>query len=147
DVSPALVVFFVAVVPPVCEEVLLRGVLLRSLRTLVGTPTAVFVSAVFFSLLHLPLFAALLPIFLLGLLLGSITVMSRSILPAMAIHFLNNFLVVVFLLHPTFGQTLEGILLFHPFLLATSLAAVLFLFVLGWRRAAHGGEPESAKSA
>jgi membrane protease YdiL (CAAX protease family) len=142
DESPVLIFFAVAIVPPVCEEVMVRGVLLRSLRTLIGTPGAVILSAVFFSLLHLNLVATLLPIFLLGLLLGSVTVMSRSILPAVAIHFLNNLLVVVFLYRPAFGESLDTILFFHPLLLAASLAGVLFLLGLGWRRAAGGGGPE-----
>ena len=79
---------FVAILPAICEETAHRGMLLSSLKPL-GMKKAILFSALFFGLIHLNInqfpFA-----FLVGLLLGCVTLFSRSIVPAMIIHFLNN---------------------------------------------------------
>lgn len=88
-----LCVIATAITPAIVEEFAVRGVLLSCLRRF-GDGFAVFVSALFFGLLHGNLeqipFA-----FILGLYLGFIVVKTESILPAVLLHFLNNFFSVV----------------------------------------------------
>ncbi|MHC4777394.1 MAG: CPBP family glutamic-type intramembrane protease [Planctomycetota bacterium] len=133
-----LVVLAVAVVPPLCEEFVFRGVLLGSLKKLMGTSAAVLVSAVLFSLLHISIVEVLLPTFILGLLLGAVTVMSRSILPSVAIHLMNNLLVIFLLTRPEFANRAEGWIVFHPLILLASSSAIVLILWAGWTRGREG---------
>ncbi len=85
---PALLLLL-AVLPAVCEELLVRGFVLSGLRNGSGTVTAVVVSALIFAALHLDP-VRLLPTFLMGLALGALVVRSGSLLPAIALHALYN---------------------------------------------------------
>ena len=85
-----LAAFFVlALTPAFCEEYLFRGFLLTSLRGHVKDGTAIVVTAVLFGLFHLDVYR-LFGTTVLGLLLGYMTVRTRSIFPAVLVHALNN---------------------------------------------------------
>lgn len=86
--SLPLVLLLVAVVPAVQEELAFRGVMLRGLSRL-GAPWAIFISAVMFGLAHADIYR-LVPVILIGLMNGWIVWRTRSILPAMLVHLLNN---------------------------------------------------------
>lgn len=93
-----LAAFFVlAVTPAICEEYLFRGFLLTSLRKHVSDGTAVAVTAVLFGLFHLDVYR-LFGTTALGVLLGYLTVRSRSVFPAVLVHGLNNSVAVVALI-------------------------------------------------
>jgi membrane protease YdiL (CAAX protease family) len=79
----------IAVVPPICEEILFRGVLARGLATQLPTAVAAVISAVFFSAYHLSLVQAI-PTLVLGLILGLIAIRADSAVPTMVGHALNN---------------------------------------------------------
>ncbi len=86
---------FVAVLPGIVEELTFRGTLLYGLRSsLTPVPLALVVGALF-GLFHVALFR-LIPTAFLGVLLSGVTLLSGSILPAMAWHALNNGIAVVF---------------------------------------------------
>jgi len=78
-----------ALTPAVCEEVLFRGALARSLEGRLGRVLAILLSAIAFGLIHWPL-ARVLPATATGLLLAYVALASRSTIAAMVIHFLNN---------------------------------------------------------
>ncbi len=82
-----------ALVPAVMEELLMRGVVLSTLRPL-GNATAVVISALMFGLLHGNLAQAPYAC-LMGLILGGIYVHTDSLRPAIAIHALANTVAVV----------------------------------------------------
>ncbi|MBW6514497.1 MAG: ABC transporter permease subunit [Candidatus Syntrophosphaera sp.] len=78
----------IAVLPGICEEILFRGFMVRfyegkSLRL------AVIASALLFAVFHLDPFRFV-PVFLLGLLLGYLTLRSGSIINSMLSHTINN---------------------------------------------------------
>lgn len=77
-----------AVLPAFCEEFAHRGMLLSGYKVL-GFKKAVLYSALLFGLIHLNInqffFATLV-----GVVLATVTLFSRSIIPAMIIHFMNN---------------------------------------------------------
>ena len=83
-----------AVVPAVAEELAFRGVVLGALLRRMQAPGALVLQALLFALLHGSLFR-LLPTFALGLLLGLLTLRTRSLWPAMLAHALNNGILVV----------------------------------------------------
>lgn len=88
-----LSVIATAVVPALMEEFGCRGVIMGSLRKF-GDGFAVLVSALLFGLLH-GNFIQIPFAFLVGLVLGYITIKSGSIWIAVAVHFFNNFVSVV----------------------------------------------------
>lgn len=85
-----IIVYFisVAVVPAFSEEFLFRGVILSQLRKF-GDVFAILASALFFGLIH-GNFTQIPFAFIVGLVLGYVTVKTNSILPGMLIHFANN---------------------------------------------------------
>ena len=89
-----IVVF--ALIPAVCEEFAFRGFILSGLERQHRTRSAILLSALLFGFLHvlLSLFQQLFNATLLGIVLGLLAVRSRSILPGIVFHFLNNALAV-----------------------------------------------------
>ncbi len=85
--------FKVVVVAPVIEELIFRGIILNGLRKNYPAITAVFISALLFSLFHLNPWQ-MPATFVLGLLLGWIVLRTRNILLAIIGHAMNNFLVL-----------------------------------------------------
>ena len=88
DVSLAMSFFVIAVLPGLCEETLFRGFLIRFFEGH-SARNAVIISALLFALFHLDPFRFV-PAFLLGLLLGYLTVRSGSIVNSMLSHMINN---------------------------------------------------------
>jgi sodium transport system permease protein len=85
-----------ALLPAVCEEVAFRGFILSGLEHHRRTLSAILLSALMFGFLHvlLSLFQQLFNATLLGIVLGLLAVRSRSLLPGILFHFLNNALFV-----------------------------------------------------
>ncbi len=88
--GPPLYVLFVLIIvgPAVGEELLFRGVIANGLREY-GKGAAVFLSAAAFTLMHTNPLQTVYQ-FLLGVLLGVIYVETKSILPCMLLHGINN---------------------------------------------------------
>lgn len=82
-----------AVLAPVAEEVMFRGVIQQALERLLRPGEALVVQAALFSALHLSP-AILLTHFAMGLLFGWVFRQSRSLYPGMALHALWNLLVL-----------------------------------------------------
>lgn len=72
-------------IAPVVEEMLFRGILLRSFLTRYPRGAAIGYSALYFGVAHLNIYQFLLA-FLLGLLLGWLYERSRSLIPCIALH-------------------------------------------------------------
>lgn len=84
----------VAIIAPIIEELIFRGVIMHGLMRNYPKIIAIFVSALFFALFHLNpwQFPAT---FLLGLLLGWIMVITRNIFACIIGHSMNNLLVLL----------------------------------------------------
>lgn len=88
--TPSVTTFVLAVIiAPLCEEVLMRGVILRGLLTSMPPKKAIIWSSFFFALIHFNPWQAL-PAFIIGLVLGWMYWKTRSIWPCIFIHFVNN---------------------------------------------------------
>ncbi len=89
-----LQVLTVAIIPAICEETAHRGLLLNGFKGM-GIKNAMIFSSLLFGLMHLNInqfFYAT----VLGFLIALSVVLSKSIIPAIIIHFINNFLSTYF---------------------------------------------------
>lgn len=84
-----LQVSFLSVIGPVAEEVLFRGVLLRGMMQRMHAGFSVFLSALLFSLFHVDV-VYLAPLFVMGLILGSLYVWFRNLWVPIFFHIINN---------------------------------------------------------
>ncbi|WP_240985475.1 CPBP family intramembrane glutamic endopeptidase [Acididesulfobacillus acetoxydans] len=82
-------VLLAAVLAPMIEETLFRGIIFSSLKSYFGPGTAAVLSAALFSGLHLQL-VGFIPRFVLGLMLAYLYSKNRSLYPSMVFHSLNN---------------------------------------------------------
>jgi membrane protease YdiL (CAAX protease family) len=83
-----------AVLPPIAEELVFRGLLARTLANRLPAAAAIVLSSAAFSLYHWNAAQAF-PTFTLGLALGYITLRADSIVPSMIAHALNNTIAIV----------------------------------------------------
>ncbi len=92
-VVPALIV--IAVLPALFEETLFRGVILNGCERSMGSIRAVFVVGFCFSLFHGSPEQTVYQ-FIAGCVFTFLAVRSRSVLPSVMMHFINNALIVIF---------------------------------------------------
>ncbi|WP_165066140.1 ABC transporter permease subunit/CPBP intramembrane protease [Paludisphaera rhizosphaerae] len=139
-----LAVLLFALTPAVCEEVAFRGFILSGLKTGRRPYSAIVLSALLFALLHvfLSLFQQFFNAAILGVFLGLLAVRSRSLLPGVLFHALNNGFAValgawVGLLKrmgaagAVYRDAEHGLYQFPWVIVAAASAAALFLYL--WR--------------
>jgi sodium transport system permease protein len=114
-----------ALVPALCEEIAFRGFVLRGLHEGFRPRNAVLLSSFFFALFHLNVFLFV-PTFLFGVVLGLLTVRSRSLLPAISFHLLHNSVLIALI---PLSRYSEGLLLHDvwPWLIGLCVAAAAAL--------------------
>lgn len=108
DVSPAVALIVVALIPAVCEELLFRGYLFSSFKGKKSKVAAVIVTSILFSAIHLDLYKTL-PILIMALAFGYITAKTDSVLIPMIFHFINNSMGVISY-YATKGQDASAVL-------------------------------------
>jgi sodium transport system permease protein len=123
------------VIPAVFEELAFRGFILSGLERRLSPWSSVVISSALFALYHMNVFQAA-PAFVMGAVLGVLTLWSRSIVPAMFFHLLYNTLLISPALAP--GMKPEGATVpipsaFHPIIIGLfSLAACVLLAYMAW---------------
>lgn len=90
----SFVIFVVAVVPAICEEVLFRGFVQKSFEQKFKPFFSIFITSLFFGLYHFNPYG-LVALISLGFYFGYAAYKSDSILIPMILHFINNFLAVM----------------------------------------------------
>ncbi|QEH33299.1 ABC-2 family transporter protein [Aquisphaera giovannonii] len=143
-----------ALIPAICEETAFRGFILSGLEGGRRTRSAIFISALMFGFLHvlLSMYQQLFNATLLGVVLGLLAVRSRSLLPGVVFHFLNNTLAVTQparlrllesagLARWIYREPAEG--LYHEGWVLVSVLASGLLFYSLWKR----DRPESGRAA
>ncbi|CAN5846872.1 ABC transporter permease subunit [soil metagenome] len=139
---PTAILLF-ALIPAICEELAFRGYILSGLQTGHRTWTAIVLSAFLFGFLHviMSLSVQQLPnAILLGIVLGLLAIKSRSLVPGVVFHFINNAIVVVLgtVLAGESGRRAIGWLFQDPaqglyhwyWLVPSALASVAMLWLL-----------------
>lgn len=92
----SLVNFFVnvvcvAILPALCEEFIHRGLLMRGMFNSISVKHALILSSICFGLMHLNIVQVFYAS-ILGLLIGFVSIIGKSVWPAVIIHFVNNFI-------------------------------------------------------
>jgi sodium transport system permease protein len=113
-----MAILLFAVIPAICEETAFRGFILTGLERRHKTRSAILLSALLFGFLHvlLSLFQQLFNATLLGIVLGFLAVRSRSLLPGIVFHAINNALAILvgsWASHPV-GRRIAGWLYRNP---------------------------------
>lgn len=121
-----LLLLSLAVVPAVCEETAFRGLMMGGLSSF-GSGYAIVLSALCFGLLHAGA-RSMSAAFLTGLAMGLIRNATGSLIPPMAVHFLNNAFAV-------FGTLMSGTDYYEHYtviwFVISAAAVVLMLALLG----------------
>jgi ABC-2 type transport system permease protein/sodium transport system permease protein len=89
EVHPLTMIFFMALVPGICEEFFFRGYALSGLQNAVGKWTAIVIVGFAFGVYHFSVHR-LIPTAVLGVAFGLLVIQYRSIWPAVLAHLLNN---------------------------------------------------------
>lgn len=94
SVSPALSVFIIAIMPAICEEILNRGYILSSLKSIKSTFWIVLINGALFGVFHLDPYRFL-PTMMLGCVFAYIALKTESMVLTMIFHFINNLMSVI----------------------------------------------------
>ncbi len=92
--GPLAIIFVIAIVPAICEEITFRGFILSGFQSFRGRWTAIFLSAAFFGITHGILQQSIMAA-LTGIVLGIISIQTRSLFPCIAYHATHNALPVL----------------------------------------------------
>lgn len=86
-------IFFIAIVPGICEEIMFRGTVLKAYEKL-GMKKAIIISALLFGMFHFTLINFVGPA-VLGIVFGIMVYRTNSIYSSIIAHSLNNFIALV----------------------------------------------------
>ncbi len=103
--GPLAIIAVIAIVPAICEEVAFRGFILSGFQSIRGRWTAILASALLFGIAHGILQQSIMAA-LVGIVLGIISVQTRSLLPCIAYHATHNALPVLLSMFP--NQAVDG---------------------------------------
>ena len=97
DGSFAFTIFLFFVIAPVCEEIIFRGIILEGLLQRYHAPAAIVICSILFGSIHLNIWQFT-GAFSGGILSGYVYYKTRSVLPCVWLHALNNFMAIAVLL-------------------------------------------------
>lgn len=120
------IIFAIAVMPGICEELLFRGTILGTLshNKKLSTLKLIVIVGLLFGFLHLSI-VRLMPTVILGMVLTWLTIRARSIFPSMLLHFMNNAVSVLSVVYSIEFLTVNGFL-------AGCVGLVLFIVFYLW---------------
>lgn len=125
-VGPLQLVFLIAVLPGICEELAFRGTLLYGLRRRLRPVWLVLAVGAIFGAFHFSYFRVI-PTGFTGTILSGVAVLTGSVLPGIVVHIGNNALAVwAFRNHVALDQL-------PPWVYLVALAAIAVAFGILWR--------------
>jgi len=136
SVSPFYSIIFMAILPAICEEMLVRGFILSSIKKINNNALTVIIIGLLFGAMHLDPYRFL-PTAMLGAVFAFIAIATNSLLLPMIFHFMNNISSVIsmYTLTSDSNQPLSSVSfpLFSPIMLGyimiyLALAIILFYF-------------------
>ena len=88
------------IIAPVVEEIIFRGILLEQLSRKYNAVVSILVSSLLFSIFHFSIVQGV-NTFIMGVLLGIVYIKTRSLVPCVLMHFVNNLIPVIAISLPT----------------------------------------------
>lgn len=88
--SGGVAVFLLVIIAPVCEEIFFRGLVLEQLGRRWSAVWAVVASSLLFGIVHLPIWPQVVNAAVMGMVFGYIYMITRSLMPVIIIHAINN---------------------------------------------------------
>jgi sodium transport system permease protein len=139
------------VIPALFEELAFRGFILTGLQRRLSPWSAVLISSAFFAIYHLNVFQAA-PAFVMGAVLGTLTLWSRSIFPAMLFHLMYNTLLISPALIGSGTEsatliTIPGVFVFPLVIVVFTVASLALLTYMAWRIGSRNRKSISAAPA
>lgn len=107
-VMQVIYILYICILGPILEEIIFRGIVLKSMKKY-GALTAIVFTSIIFAMFHLNLVQFMTPL-LLGILLAFVTVKTDSIVPAIVIHMFNNTVATVITCIGGYNQILSSII-------------------------------------
>lgn len=91
ETSAALTIgiIVIMILAPIIEEIFFRGFILRTLVNRIGVHIGSIFTALIFASLHFP-WQSFIPIFILGMIMNSMAIRTKSIIPSISFHIVNN---------------------------------------------------------
>ncbi len=120
------------VLAPVLEELLCRGILLESLRARYGVVTALWVSSLFFAVIHLHVTLAVNAL-VIGLILGFIYLRTDSLFATILLHGFNNAIALTLMLFGLGSITLSELVPDRTLYACLYVLALAVLALAAWR--------------
>lgn len=146
DMWLILLLFHVAVVPGICEEVMFRGFILRAFERDMAPWAAIALTGILFGLYHLRM-TQVLPLVVLGILITWLAWRTGSLQVVILVHFLNNGIAVIaarvfpdIVFDPAFSETLPPLWLIG----LSAIAVPVILLYLNRHLHAAAPRPEPA---
>lgn len=135
-------VLYLVVVAPLAEELIFRGLVLKTIAPY-GKKLAIVVSALFFGLMHGNI-KQFVGAFVCGMIFAAVDIKYGSVLPSVIMHVLNNLLPVIY----NIGDALDSkVLMIIYFVLFYSVMLVgIYILVTKYKSFSIGEEPESELS-
>jgi membrane protease YdiL (CAAX protease family) len=118
---------------PLLEELLFRGAILRTLLEKYSPKYAILWSAVLFGVSHLNP-SQIIAAFVMGLLLGAVYYRTRSIIPGLIIHIVNNSVSVLCMMYYPNAKSMRSVMDPHVYFILLLLALFFFLFAVYFMR-------------
>lgn len=125
----------VALAPAICEEMMFRGYILSAMESKLKPISAIFMAAAFFGIYHMSV-VKFFTTGLLGVFICYVAHKTKSIVPGMLMHFINNGLACVLMYYPEKIETVLPFLTKENYSLSDMLiilAAGLVLVVIGMK--------------
>lgn len=123
-------IFFIAVTPGICEEMMHRGLLLTAYEKR-GTVKALVITSLFFGIFHFDITNLLGPVFL-GFVIGYYVVRTDSIFAGMLAHFLNNTIAELIQYFTSSDREPERIIITSQEMLSIILYGIVSIIILGF---------------
>jgi membrane protease YdiL (CAAX protease family) len=87
-----VIIVLASIIAPICEEILFRGLIFKQI--LFSNSIKIIFTAILFSIVHFQP-TIIIPLFLIGCILGLLRASQNSIYPPIIFHIINNFLAVI----------------------------------------------------
>lgn len=123
-------IIYVALIAPLCEEVIMRGYVLSTLRKY-GVYLSVIVSSVIFGMFHGTV-SQIIPCIFIGIILSTLTLKYKSILPSIITHIITNSITILLFFINIKNAFLINII--KIFIIVLSMVILIYYLIINFKK-------------